>query len=459
MRALLVLTGLTLSLAGCGDVVAQPIGASAADGGGTDASMGADATDGSHPGDGGMFGDGASFCTGTGPIQLPGSDHCTGDVAHLFRFAACACTSLAVSGQLETDSFDSTSDAGPASTNAASIAANGAVGTNAQTTVGGSVWAGGQGVAAGSPAVTLLGSGTIARDVQSGGDVQVGGIYQVSGGVFADGNVSLTGGGSLSVVGAVHVPTGDTASGVTSGGGLVTGPVQVQAPCDCSSLVDIASIVAGRQSSNDDGAIGLPVTAFDQASPTVSLPCGQYWVDGMKGSGTVTLDVLGRVVLFVGGDVSVQELTISLATPGAELDLFVAGSVSILGATSIGDKNAPARVRLYVAGPSFTLSANASVGANVYAPGAAVALASNFEMWGSLFAEDLQFSGDFRIHYDTSVLQQPGCTPPGTPCKTCDDCSGATPSCKGGTCTACVTAADCCAPLACVGGACVLELE
>lgn len=457
-RACLALPSVALVLwfAGCGDVVAQPIGDGPGQDGGSDSPF---ASDGFPPGDGDSVGDGASFCTGTGPIQLPGSDECTGDLAHLFRFAACACTSLAVSGLLLTDSFDSTSDAGPAGQNAASIAGDTTTTINAMTTVGGSVWAGGQGVTPGMPAVTLLGSGTIARDVQSGGDLQVGGIYQVAGDVYAEGNVDIPSGGSLSVLGAVYVPVGDTATGVTTGGGVQTGAVQVPQPCDCSSPVDIASIVSARQNSNDDAALPLSVSAFDQPSPTVQLPCGQYWVDGMSGSGTVTLDVLGRVVLFVGGDVSIEQLTIQLGTPEAELDLFVDGSVQILGSTSIGDKNAPARVRMYVSGTSFTLSADASIGANVYAPNAVVALASSFEMWGSIFAQQLQFSGDFTIHYDTSVLQQPGCTPPGTPCTTCDNCSGATPACKDGTCVPCVTSADCCAPLACSSGACVLEAQ
>jgi hypothetical protein len=452
---------LALALAGCGDVVAQPIGAGAS---GADAST-ADSpvtADGPLP-DLGPATD-ASFCSGTGPIPLPGSDggtgQCTGDLAHLFRFAACACTSFAVSGTLTTSSFDSTSDAGPISTNAASIAANAAVATNAQTTVGGSVWAGGQGVAQGSPAVTLEGTGTVAGDVQSGGDVQVGGIYQVTGNVFANGDVSLVDGGSLQVGGTVHVPAGDTASGVTAGGGVVSGPVQVAPPCDCSSPIDIASIVAGSQDDNDDANLNpaLAVTAFDQASPMVDLPCGQYWVDGMQSTGTVTLNVLGRVVLYVGGDVSVQALTINLPTTNAELDLFVAGSITILGSTAIGTLDAPARVRIYMSGSTLGLSADAHVGANVYAPNAVVQLASDFQMWGAIFAQDLQFSGNFSIAYDTSVLQQPGCpVSPGSPCKTCDDCSGGLLACKSGACANCTTSADCCAPLGCVNGECVLQ--
>jgi hypothetical protein len=441
-----------LWFAGCGDVVAQPIGAGPGDGGAS--SSGGDSSggpaDGPAPVDVFIPGDASAFCAGHGPIPLPGTDQCTGDLAHLFRFAACACRSLDVSGKLTTDAFDSSADAGPGSLEVASIAANGATSTFAHTSVGGSVWAGGQSLASGAPAVTLQGDGTIAHDVQAGGPLQVGGIYQVGGDVFVNGDVTIQS-GSLSVVGKVHQPAGTSATGVTAGGGVVNGPVQVQPPCDCSNPIDVASLVAGRKTANDDAAIALATTALDQPAGTVALPCGQFWVDGITG-GAASLQIDGRVALYVGGDVSVSGgLQIALA-PGAELDLFVAGNVSIQGTSSFGDVNAPARVRVYVGGTSFTLSADATVGANVYAPNAVLQLASSFQMWGAVFASDLQFSGDFTIHYDTSVLQTPGCTPTGTPCKTCDDCAGATPSCKAGTCTACSTNADCCAPLVCNTG-------
>jgi hypothetical protein len=236
--------------------------------------------------------------------------------------------------------------------------------------------------------------------------------------------------------------------------------VQVPAPCDCSNPIDVVSIVAARQASNDDAAIGLTTTALDSPAAPVSLPCGQYYVDGIHG-GAVELDITGRVALFVGGDVNVDGGLEIVLSPGTELDLFVAGNVELQGMTSLGDVDAPARMRLYVGGSTVTLSANATVGANVYAPGADVQLASSFEMWGAVFAQSLQFSGDFTIHYDISVLQEPGCTMPGSPCKTCDDCAGATPACIGGTCTACSSDADCCAPLECdvMTGRCQLPIE
>ena len=129
-------------VAGCGDVIAQAIGAGATGpgDGGVDAAddvvPNADAPLSDAPGsDGG-------FCSGHGPIALPGQPGlCAGDLANIFRFAACACSSLDVSGKLTTSSFDSTADGGASSV--ASIASNGEVSTNSLTTLAGSVWAAG----------------------------------------------------------------------------------------------------------------------------------------------------------------------------------------------------------------------------------------------------------------------------------------------------------------------------
>src|SRR5262249_29298781 len=156
-------------------------------------------------------------------------------LAGKFRFAACACGSLTVSGQLTTDSIDSTVDAQAAGVSA-SIAANGIVSNYTHTMLGGSVWAGGAG-AQGGPAVVLRGDGTMARDVQSGASLEIGGSFQVGGAVFANGSVTVDdpdGGDSLTVTGAVHVPEGGSvSSAVTAGGGVSIQPVTVPPPCDC----------------------------------------------------------------------------------------------------------------------------------------------------------------------------------------------------------------------------------
>jgi hypothetical protein len=288
--------------------------------------------------------------------------------------------------------------------------------------------------------------------------VDIGGAYQVAGNVDTSGNIVLEPGGSLSVLGQVSLPAGNSAAGVSAGEGISNVPVSVAPPCDCANPIDVASIVAAHEQDNDDAAIGLSPGAFLQPSAPVDLPCGQYYANGIQG-GAVTIQVTGRVALFIEGDIAVDSgLEIALAT-GAELDLFVSGNVNLMGTTTFGAPNSPARVRLYVGGTSLQLESSAMIGVNAYAPNAIVAFASALEMWGALFAKAFQFSGDFKIHYDSSVLVADGCAPSGGSCTTCNDCAGATPACKGGQCVPCVTTADCCAPLQCSGGMCVLATQ
>ncbi|HEY2511283.1 MAG TPA: hypothetical protein VGI39_10525, partial [Polyangiaceae bacterium] len=120
----------------------------------------------------------------------------------------------------------------------------------------------------------------------------------------------------------------------------------------------------------------------------------------------------------------------------------------------LGDPNSPAHVRIYVGGDTLTLSGNAKVGANLYAPHANVAFASNFEMAGSLFVGSLLLSGTFTIHYDESILSTSGCAQGGGSCSSCHQCSGATPACINGSCAPCMGDTDCCAPLHCSAGRC-----
>jgi hypothetical protein len=463
MRARLVLAvAMPMALADCGDLVSQPIGAPRQDASASNppldatfAEAGIDAMPNTQPPTSTVF------CEGHGPVPLPGQTACLGDLAAVFRFAACACQSFDVSGTFSTDSFDSTSDAGPAITaDLASIGSNGPITTNSQASIGGSLWSGGAGDDGGA-SVTLNGGrmagGSIASDVHCAADMEVRGKYLVLGNLMANGNVTVDPGGVLAVLGTVTVPSGDTASNVQ--GTVVNGPVAVVPPCSCSNPIDVGAIVTVFANANEDSAVGLSPEA--PLSGTVSLPCGLYYATGIAGD-TVDLRINGRVALFLNGDVSVtHDLRIELADD-AELDMFVSRSVSIMGTFEIGDPNRPAQTRLYIGGPTLGLAGNASpLGANIYAPNAVLEISSNFEMWGSILAGRMQFSGDFQIHYDTSVLQvaaATGCEPSGGSCHSCSDCPSTAPACKAGTCAACTSNADCCAPLTCFGGSCGLKV-
>ncbi len=239
----------------------------------------------------------------------------------------------------------------------------------------------------------------------------------------------------------------------------MTTPVTVPLPCDCVHILDIKSIVTAfaGANANTDALVKLtPSSLAPFPSAPITLPCGRYYFTGV-GGGPVNLTIDGRVAMFVDGDFDGRDGLILSLNPGAELDLFVSGSLLLSDAT-LGSSSAPARVRVYIGGSDLTLAGNATLGANLYAPNANVALSSNFEMRGSLFVGSLQLSGAFTIQYDESILATAGCTPSGAGCSTCHDCAGATPACISGTCSPCVTDSDCCAPLHCNQGRCEDEI-
>jgi hypothetical protein len=262
------------------------------------------------------------------------------------------------------------------------------------------------------------------------------------------------------VTGAVHLPDGGSAPpGVTAGQGVTYGPVQVPAtPCNCdANWINVFSIVDARKDDNDNGLAMIDAASLQDPQGPVSLPCGRYYVGGISG-GMVELDIGGRVGLFVQGPVAIDGgLTVNLTRDDAELDMFVANTVSILNsnATPIGNMNSPARVRIYVGGTQVQFTGSSSVGANIYAPGAPVQLAMNFALRGAILSKELNCSGGLSIDYDTSILGVSGCKAPSGSCTTCDDCPAATPACIGGKCSQCRSTADCCAPLICQSGACV----
>jgi hypothetical protein len=402
--------------------------------------------DGSAAGDGG-------FCSGSGPvIPIPGAGtSCTGDLgARTFLFAVCACNDVAISGVLTTDALDSAS--GTTGKMGGSIGANGALDTNSTLLVNGDVWAA---ATSESTAVQAVHSGTIAGDVHAGAAVAAGdGGLTIGGDLSANGDVT----GDVTCDGTATIPTGDTYPNLTADAGVVNAPVSVAPPCNCGTLLDIASIVSGFAGSNDDVAAGFTSASLSPApATTVSIPCGRYYFDGITGS-TVSLSITGRAAIFVDGDLHASSQLTITPEAGAQLDLFVTGNLVLEGGASLGSPSAPAAVRVYVGGSTFTLSGSAQLGANIYAPSADVQLSSDLSMSGSLFVGSLAMSGAFTVHYDESILSTSGCTPAGSPCQTCHDCEGATPACKAGTCTACVTDSDCCAPLHCNAGQCYDEI-
>lgn len=345
-----------------------------------------------------------TYCDGTGPPVLVGdggnaTDICSGDLAEdTFQHAICSCEDLALSAALITDSFDS--GAGPYSPGGTqgSVAGNGAIRSTATMDVRGDL-VGAAGVSAGVSAAILgnLASGADLGD--AGAAITAGGDASVAG------NITLT---DLTVAGTLTVPPASTidVSGTGSFGALVRAPVEVAPPCACTDLLDVAGFVRTHQTYNYNDTI--PITADELAGftgPTeLALPCGLYYLSGITGTGALTLRATGRVALFVDGDIDLDDQLTIIIDPGAELDLFVTGTVTSPAALTLGDLTRPSALRLYLASTSaLDLSAGSLVAGNLYAPEAVLNLSGPAEIYGALFVRRIASSSGLTVHYDEQV--------------------------------------------------------
>jgi hypothetical protein len=282
-----------------------------------------------------------------------------------------------------------------------------------------------------------------------------------------------------------------TVSGVTIDGGLAH-PASIPPPCDCSpsQLVPVAAIVAAHAPpNNDDALIGIDpgVVASGGGPLRIDLPCGNYYLSGIKTSNPLTIFAHGHTAIYIAGDVVAGSPLAFQLDPTATLDIFVSGTITTSQLLTIGSPNYPALCRLYVGGTAkLSFSQNANIGCNIYAADSAlVDWSATSAIYGSIFAGSFKASHDTVIHFDLGVLSAGSeCPPPnggvprggdagggsggggdsGAPgndggiggppvCSSCRDC--ANQACIQGACGSCVQNSDCCAPLHCQAGTCI----
>jgi len=363
--------------------------------------------------DGGGQGDGGGgrveYCEGEGPPVLVGDgaggvDVCTGEIAEAtFRFAVCTCTDYTSSNSLEIDSFDSS--LGPFS----SGEPGGSLGVNAYIDANGSIAVGGDVIAAGGQGIAVAPTFDVGGNFEDGGPL--GGaatVVSVAGDARVAGDITLA---ALTVAGSLTVPAAATIDVADPSGiaDLVRAPVSVDPPCACDSanLLDVAGYVEAHRFANHNQDIGLDPGALDgfTAETFLDLPCGLFFLDRIRGDSDVTITVDGRTALFVAQGINVEASVTVVVEPGGELDLFVAGHVTVWDAVSLGSADTPAKVRFYVGGAgSLSFSGPGTFGGNLYAPLVDVALSAGADIYGSMFANSVASSAPLTVHYDRNVL-------------------------------------------------------
>jgi hypothetical protein len=236
---------------------------------------------------------------------------------------------------------------------------------------------------------------------------------------------------------------------------------EIAPPCECANeaLVDIDGVVSQGMTQNDNGRIGLALDALsDVASPKqLTLSCGRFALQGISGDAEIALRIVGRVILVVEGNVEAGRKFSLELEPGAALDLFIAGNLTVSGESLIGDNTRPAATRVYVLGADdILLPGTARFSANLYAPHADLTILALGDVYGSAFGASVRSLGPLLAHYDRAVLRADAdcAVAPPARCSSCDQC-GAEKTCVAGVCTTCATDDDCCFPLVCTAGACI----
>lgn len=346
-----------------------------------------------------------AFCRGAGTVVSVGeSDQCAGNIAQqTFRYALCACQSIGANSNLAVDAFDSTLG----TYGGANIRDDGHVGVNQTGLViggrlldRGSVFSGGgsYSVGAQSNVTGLVYSSSAA--IQPNGSSSIGRNAYITRDVI----------GRFNIGGDLHISAGRSVDPRTMVGGMtLREPIPHATPCACdqNQILNIQGLTRFGATHNDNATLmGFSATAWANGggpSP-MTLPCGRYYVTGIRATNSFTIQATGRVVLFVDGDLTATSgLNINLG-PGAELDLFVAGSLSTQGAASFGSEAAPSKVRTYVGGTgTIDLGSATTFGGNLYAPNAHIEFGASANLYGAVFAYSVYFPAATEIHFDSAI--------------------------------------------------------
>ncbi|MFK7985095.1 MAG: hypothetical protein AB8I08_03615 [Sandaracinaceae bacterium] len=356
-------------------------------------------------GDGGVVsqdGGQAAFCVRTGPrVQVGDQRLACG--ARFFRYALCSCTTLSFSTAVTADAFDSRS--GPYSGGGP----GGSVASHGEIVVSESLDATGDVVA--QTGVSGMGAAPVIRvdGLRSGGPI--GGLHELI--VISDarvaGDVSAA---RLTVGGTLTVPAGAVVSSLDGVSTLENAPVAVVPPCTCGDVFDVTGEVAAHRADNDNAAASLRADQLlDYGDETrLTLGCGRYYLDAIRGAGTLELILSGRTAIYVAGDVeSGRELFVTLQG-SAELDLFVGGTLVSRGPIRMGDASSAGRIRVFVGGTgSLNLTGPTEIAGHLYAPRANLQAAGPLVTYGSVFVGNLATAAPVDLHFDTASMNEASC--------------------------------------------------
>jgi len=366
-------------------------------------------------------------CTKKGP-EIPVGDNSLSDTqcasgtpSLAFEHALCICRGYSASEQLITDSYDSSTGEMVFDKSNASVGINAEIGVEKDPN---------------EPGFTLdIGGSLQTTQITSASPLTPPFTTIVAGDLLVKGKIlgrsaALLVSGAASVGDDIEIDVFSVAKDLTvpegiailvppetyDVGGEIRAPVQWRPPCGCaeSDIVDISSLVEQHREDNDNDMLAEPLSDLeDFPGPlTRELPCGHFFLDRMRmtGTGLLTLVIKGRVALYVSGQVSFEGPVQIKLEKGAELNLFLAGMLGVIqGDLTFGTASIDSRVRLYIGGTKIELKGKKNLfSGHIYAPHAELTLEpdTETEVFGSVFIDRLaQSGGRLTIHRDTNPIE------------------------------------------------------
>lgn len=343
----------------------------------------------------------SAFCQGTGPRITAAQIHtlCGGAlIAASLPAGLCVCTGVS-GGDLLTDSFDSALGPYVPGTAGGDLASVGPLAPQGMWNIGGILRSSDPtGISGITGSLLVRGSaqinGALRGDSASiNGDAEIGGDISL---------INLTVGGTLTTPSTSTI----TVSGQRSTPSARTAAVTIPPPCPCDLDPYVSGPILQLTQANDNARLGLNKDQLEgyAENPVLTLPCGGYFFQRVSGLGSLELRITGRVELAIAGGLDVGgQLTISLA-PGAELDLYVHGDVTVGGAVAMGDRDAPHRLRFFPGGvDTIRLAGGGYISAAVLGRRRALITSSPLDLYGAVFADSASINAALRIHYDQQI--------------------------------------------------------
>ena len=159
------------------------------------------------------------------------------------------------------------------------------------------------------------------------------------------------------------------------------------------------------------GGASTPTSgSYTGTNYTYVLTSGNWQMSSLSMSGQNKMVVVGQVVLYVTGNLSMSgQSTIQIAT-NSSLRVYVGGASASLGGNGVMNTQGNATNFYYYGLPgntSLSLSGNAAFSGAIYAPNAAFTLGgggnNTYDFVGASVTSSVKMNGHFNFHYDENL--------------------------------------------------------